>query len=325
MKSSRIPESFYEEEMRDGYLVTARRKRVWACELDILLAFDEICRRHDIPYFLESGTLIGAVRHHGFIPWDDDIDIQMFRSDYERIKEICRAELEPPLYWQDMYTILDEQTQYDDTVFRLLPFGKIRNADTAAIEEPRAPISMNQGIYIDIFPLDDAFDDQGFTREMFELQKEIYYATFAENELKKVIATGEGHTVVPINDLQTIMNLPLIERFKMLENMFIAYIGKSTMVNHKFTEMMGGLKSLSREFYSDTVYLDFEGFKLPAPVGYDEILTAWFGDYMTPVQYPSHSMTVFDPDRSYRDYYSEAGVYIGPKEKTRDGIDSGVS
>ena len=306
-----LDESFYKSEIRDGYTITEKRKKIWAKELEILIVFDEICRKHDLKYYLESGTLIGAVRHQGFIPWDDDIDVQMFRTDYEQLKEICKQELKPPLYWQDIYTIIEEQEVYDDSVFRLLPFGKIRNSETTAIEETRAPVSMNQGIFIDIFPLDDAYDGQGFTSEMLELQKEMYYTVFAEDELKKTIRSKDVHTVIPVKDLEIIMTMPLIERFKMMENMFISYSGRSSRVSHKFGEMIWGMKSLEKKWFDQTVRLPFEGYEFSAPGDYDEVLKTWFGDYMTPVVYETHEKVIFDPDRSYRDYYSEEGRYVG--------------
>ena len=88
-----IDESFYKSEIRDGYTITDTRKRIWARELEILIVFDDICRKNGIKYYMESGTLIGAVRHKGFIPWDDDIDVQMFRKDYELFRTYAKTEL----------------------------------------------------------------------------------------------------------------------------------------------------------------------------------------------------------------------------------------
>ena len=74
------------------------------CSLKILLEVDRICRKHDIPYFLTNGTLLGAVRHKGFIPWDDDADVGMFRPDYERFVSIVQQELQPPYEFVGMET-----------------------------------------------------------------------------------------------------------------------------------------------------------------------------------------------------------------------------
>lgn len=86
-----------EGEERDGYYVQPLLKRVWAVQLDILKGIDTICRRHNIRYFGWFGTLLGAVRHHGYIPWDDDMDLAMVREDYERFRYYAKTEL--PMGW----------------------------------------------------------------------------------------------------------------------------------------------------------------------------------------------------------------------------------
>ena len=78
--------SFFKEEMRSSFLVDEKRKKIWAVELQILEKFDEICRKHNLTYYAYYGTLLGAVRHQGFVPWDDDLDVAMFRDDYEKVK-----------------------------------------------------------------------------------------------------------------------------------------------------------------------------------------------------------------------------------------------
>lgn len=88
-----FPESYFENEVREGFFVPSMIKRAWAAELDVLSEIDRICRKYDIQYFAEWGTLLGAVRHNGFIPWDDDLDIGMKREDYERFLKVAEHEL----------------------------------------------------------------------------------------------------------------------------------------------------------------------------------------------------------------------------------------
>src|SRR3712207_3357568 len=95
-----MPDSFLEEEIRCGYRVSAQMKRVWAVELDLLAKFVDVCERHELRYFLDSGTLIGAIRHQGFIPWDDDIDVSMPRKDYDKLWEIAQTEFSYPYFFQ---------------------------------------------------------------------------------------------------------------------------------------------------------------------------------------------------------------------------------
>ena len=84
-----IGEDFLKEEVRCGFKVTERMKRAWAAELKILMEIDALCKKYNITYFAEVGTLLGAVRHHGFIPWDDDIDLAMKRDDYMRFLSVA--------------------------------------------------------------------------------------------------------------------------------------------------------------------------------------------------------------------------------------------
>ena len=94
-----LPEGFLKEEERDGFLVTSEVKELWAVLLDILMQIDAICKNNGIEYFLCGGTLLGAVRHKGFIPWDDDLDIMMKRNDYNRFCEIAPFALQQPYFF----------------------------------------------------------------------------------------------------------------------------------------------------------------------------------------------------------------------------------
>lgn len=110
--------------------------------LETLLAVDEVCRKNDIRYYIIAGTLLGAVRHKGFIPWDDDLDIAMPRSDYDRFIAHCKEWL------PEQYEMICTENDPDYP----LPFAKIQNANTTLIE--RMHMKYLGGIYIDVFPLD---------------------------------------------------------------------------------------------------------------------------------------------------------------------------
>ena len=88
-----FPDKYFENEIREGFFVPSMVKRAWAAELEVLSEIDKICQKYNIQYFAEWGTLLGAVRHNGFIPWDDDLDIGMKRADYERFLAAAEKEL----------------------------------------------------------------------------------------------------------------------------------------------------------------------------------------------------------------------------------------
>ena len=85
--------TYFEDEVRDGFFVPSEIKRAWVAELEVLSEIDKICKKHNIQYFADRGVLLATVRHEGFIPWDDDLDIVMKREDYCRFMEIAQTEL----------------------------------------------------------------------------------------------------------------------------------------------------------------------------------------------------------------------------------------
>ncbi len=142
---------FLEPEVRCDHEVTAEVKKLWKVELDLLEAFIAVCKKHNLHYMAFGGTLLGAVRHHGFIPWDDDIDVCMLREDYDRFLEIAPQELPDGLFLQT--ALSDPEYPYG--------FAKLRNSNTACIEKSRVlnHHCTNQGIFIDIFPMDPMYKD----------------------------------------------------------------------------------------------------------------------------------------------------------------------
>lgn len=121
-------------------------RRMQLIELDLMLEVDRICRKHDIKYAICAGTLLGAVRHKGFIPWDDDADLCMLREDYERFREIAQEEMDPEFCWfQD--NITDPNYPWS--------FGKVRRTGTRFVRVGYEQMDMDSGVFIDIFPLDD--------------------------------------------------------------------------------------------------------------------------------------------------------------------------
>ena len=143
-----------DEELKDGFLITKERKEIWQVELDLLNKLYEVCKKNNIKFYADAGTLLGAVRHKGFIPWDDDMDVAMFREDYEKLIGIAKkGEFEEPYFLQSAYTEKGYARGH----------AQLRNSNTTAIIKSEKDIcKFNQGIFIDIFVLDGVSQDKEF-------------------------------------------------------------------------------------------------------------------------------------------------------------------
>lgn len=284
-------EGFFEDEVREGYLVTGKMKKVWAAQLNMLELLDGICKKHNIKYFVEYGTLLGAVRHKGFIPWDDDLDVMMFRDDYERFKQVAADEIKEPYFFQNIYT---ENGM-------IWAFSKIRDSRTSAIEFPNIPAEQfNQGIFIDIFPFDDAADDIYMKSAVRDIQRDLWRTLVRPMDLLNAI-NNDQKTACDADIIVDMISLPVVDRMKEFETFNASLFGKSTRVNFITSEIFGLEASRERKWYEDVIYMPFENTMVPVPVGYDEILKCQYGDYMTPVQGGTwHEGIYLDPDTPYQ-------------------------
>ena len=128
------------------HLTQAQLHQLQRIELELLVEADRICKKCGIHYNIIAGTLLGAVRHGGFIPWDDDADIALLRPEYERFREACKTELDTSrFYFQD----------YTNTPGYRWGYGKLRRKGTTFLREHQEHMPYDQGIFIDVFPLDD--------------------------------------------------------------------------------------------------------------------------------------------------------------------------
>lgn len=132
--------------------------------LEMLKDFDAVCREHHISYQLFAGTALGAVRHHGFIPWDDDVDVILMRSEYDRLLTEAAGDFDPERYY----------VQRENSAHWPMQFSKLRRNHTACIEKyhPKDPL-VHQGVYIDIFPCDNLSDRPLMRQLQFAASKAI--------------------------------------------------------------------------------------------------------------------------------------------------------
>lgn len=262
-----------DDEVRDGYLVPSEMKRVWAVEFNLLKELLRVCEKHNLRIWIDAGTLIGAVRHGGFIPWDDDIDTVMPREDYDKLCEIAPKEFKDPYFFQCMYTDRWYWTRH----------GQLRDKSTSMLPIKGIRRKSNNGIFIDIFVLDPVPSRAWYVHRM------IRKVSRRKLMLKAAIAVMRHcpkwlYDRLEWDKKQYAKYERALKRFSGLENRFV---GKISLHEREYL--------FNAEAYSGTVMLPFEGIMVPAPVGWDHILTVNYGDYMTPKQLPTgHGKFVYD-------------------------------
>jgi phosphorylcholine metabolism protein LicD len=278
------------EEERCGFKVTAERKKIWQAELDLLEKLSEVCAKNDIKFFADAGTLLGAIRHGGFIPWDDDIDVVMMRGEYEKFIK-CADQFSEPYFLQSWYT--------EKKYFR--GHAQLRNGNTTAIleGERKFGFGFNQGIFIDIFVLDAVPDDKTeLTKEARKIKlydrliRMKFYHT-KKNSPKGLIKTAILKFVDA--DKLFLKKEKILKSHKIDENNSVAPLAFIFETEKRIR---------SKKMYEKTVLMDFEGMKIPCPAEYDDFLTRHYGaDYMTPKNLPTtHGGVFFDTEKSWKEY-----------------------
>lgn len=294
-----VRENFLKEEIRCNFLVDEKRKKVWSVELEMFLKFDEVCKRYNITYWACYGTLLGGVRHKGFIPWDDDIDVVMFRDDYERFQAIAPWEFTDPYFFQSSYTDM-----------RIWPFSKIRDSRTTGIEF-RNLKDLNQGIFMDIFPLDSTQDgtNNNFSN-IFAMQRLLWNMVANPRDVLLEVRQNLSEGRYTIEDVQYLLDIAkkdVREKFRIFEDFNLAHFGETEDVNYIMEELIPSkYHRMKKEWFRDTVYLPFEYIVIPAPIDYDKVLTQCYGDYQQLVQGgTAHQNIILDPDIPYDKYFEK--------------------
>ena len=283
---------FYREEVRCGFPVTEKMKRVWAVQLAMLDEVERICRKYELRYFADSGTLIGAVRDKGYIPWDDDIDLAMLREDYERFVKVAPRELGEGLKLQTVYT----EENY------LRGHAQIRDGRTTGYNEEDARAGYNCGIFIDIFPL-DGMPDGTLAARLWAFQVRlcwmVLYTWYRYDYYEKKTLAGRL-----LYEFGRLLHIPMRRAYRRYEMVCARYKGKHTkrVCDTVFISQLAK-NTWERKWFEDVVYLPFENRQIPAPVGYDGRLRAEYGEYWKPAKAPTmHGGLVLDPDIPYEEY-----------------------
>ncbi len=273
-----ISMDFFRDEVRNGFFIPTAVKQAWAAQLQVLDVIETICRKHDITYFADWGTILGTVRHGGYVPWDDDMDICMKREDYTRFKEAAKTELPKD------FRIHDYEHQEDHWLF----LSRVANSVHINFE-PEHMKQFHNFPYIagiDIFVLDYLYKDEQQEKQRCE-------------EVKHIIAVADsiiaGEIVQPVKEANLIQleekyhktfNRKLdnrhmgIELYRLAEEQ-MARVPKeeSDRMAQIFPWGLLGNRGQDREYYEKFVRLPFENTTMPVPADYHRILSGKYHDY----------------------------------------------
>ena len=259
-----LPESFFMPEVICDFTVTSEMKKNWAVCVDLLVRFDEVCRKNHLKYYVAFGTLLGIIRHHGFIPWDDDIDVCMFRDDYEKLKEL-RGDFECPYFLQ--YPGSDKDYFFS--------FAKLRNSLTSCVPRPFTYALFNQGIGIDIFPVDNCELDTA--KENYDRIKDLILENSANMRRSNPFPTERDNERCSLykesNPFEVFTKMEAIAR--QYNNKETEYVICSTITTYDYKKFV-----FSRKFLEDLIEADFYGHSVKIPKCYDAVLKVTYGDYM---------------------------------------------
>jgi len=254
--------------MKKKYLTLQEHQKIL---YELLYTLDDFCKEHQIRYFLAFGTLIGAIRHHGIIPWDDDVDVMMERDEYERFEKLITKH--PPRGYK-AYSINNTRHYY----YPFIKFGKL---GTKLIEEgwkcvPKEGI----GINIDVFPIDGCPNDKNVAEEyvVTEMNKIFYNLGLWCNN------GGKDFVGIRQKMYYWIRTRSLLLRcfFKKLYRDAAKYSLCDSTYYFTFWSFCGAKCLHSKKALENQIHVPFGSRNLPIPEGYDTILREQYGDYMTP-------------------------------------------
>ena len=280
-------EDFCTEETRCGYHIDQKIKKIWYTQLNLYQEFDKFCKINHLRYFADYGTLLGAVRHKGFIPWDDDLDIAMPRPDYDRLIAHAREWLPEPF----------EMVCAENDAVYPLPFAKIQDGSTTLIE--RMHLKYLGGIYLDVFPIDGA--PKGWLAQKWHFGRYEYYKRVLYLLFRDPYKHGHGPSSW----------IPLLCRklysLKEVQGKIRRILTKYDYDQCKYVaDYDDGSKGvMDKSVLGTPTSFEFEGVSVKGVEHYDTYLSNKYGDYMTIPDgnhQRQHNFHYLDLEHSYKTY-----------------------
>lgn len=271
----------------------ATLRRLQLKELESLVYFDDFCRKNELRYYLLGGCVIGAIRHGGFIPWDDDIDLIMPRGDYNRMLRLWAEQEES----NERFLMLTT----DGEVFTGNCFATLVDTSATMIKENQKDIDVPHGIVTDIFPMDGC--PEGRLRRYLQYYHAMMYSLY----ITEVVPTKHGALIAAVSKLLLGL-VPSRRRRTRIWQKHERKMSRYPFEDHEWcTELCAGPHYMRNRYPRDAFmcaeYRDFEGLRMPLPKGYDVYLRTAFGDYMAlppeEQQVPHHDLAALDLDKPW--------------------------
>ena len=275
-------ENYFQGEIRKGFFVEEKMKRAWAAQIEVVIEIDRICKKHGLTFFAAYGTLLGAVRHNGFIPWDDDTDLFMLRDDYEKFCGVVQQEMPKGYDLLNIYTT----PGYTEVFARLV---NSRIIDFSA-EHLKKFHGCPYAVGADIFPLDflpRREEDAQLQKDLYEFVMQVKFRVEKKEEIQK-------EWLNQIEDLCKVKiqkDKPLLQQLMILMDRLssLYHRDESDDVTLMHSYANGICRRLKKEWFENVIWMPFENIEMPVPQGYDECLNIFYGkNYMIPKQLKGH-------------------------------------
>ncbi|MBO7143586.1 MAG: LicD family protein [Salinivirgaceae bacterium] len=286
---------FIKPEVRSGWDVSSEMKKVWTVQLDLIQVFDKICKLNKLRWYPMWGTLLGIIRHKGYIPWDDDVDIVMPRTDYDKFVSLCNNYISKPYYLQT--TLTDSECFY--------MWVSLRNSDTTGNRQTCLSKKQNNGIGIDIMPLDGCQDTpwkykiSRFPVRIITVLANTYVNDFNKGFVARCIRRvlrNIGFNYKKAYEIAEKWN----KKYKIDDYPKMAFRAHADPLTKIIKRDMW-----NKSDFESTIDMPFEYIQMPVPNGYDNILKQIYGNYMEFPPFDKRAAkhdVVYEPNIPYKEY-----------------------